>query len=75
VAMIGCRRPAGDGLRRDHRRRAGIRGGGPLVPALRDGQAGGQPQVHLLVGGQGLRFVPFPVPSSPLEIVDYNVES
>lgn len=43
VAVIDCRRPAGDRVRGDHRRRAGIRGGGALVPALQDGQAGGQP--------------------------------
>lgn len=61
VPVIDCRRPAGDRVRGDHRRRAGIRGGRALVPALQDGQDGGQPQVHLLVGGQGLRSVLFPL--------------
>lgn len=66
VIVVACRRPAGDWVRGDHRRRAGSRGGGALVPALQDGQARGQPQVHLLVGGQGLRSVPSAVPSWPL---------
>ncbi|AQK51075.1 Succinate dehydrogenase subunit 6 mitochondrial [Zea mays] len=43
VLQGAARRRAGDRVRGDHGRRAGVRGGGALVPALQDGQAGGQP--------------------------------
>ncbi|XP_073354738.1 uncharacterized protein [Aegilops tauschii subsp. strangulata] len=49
---LACRCRAGDRVRSAH-----IEGGRALVRALQDGQAGGQPLVHLLVGGQGLRVL------------------
>ena len=55
--LTSCRRRAGYRVRSALRRLLRIGGGGALVRALQDGQAGGQPQVHLLVGGQGLRCV------------------